>query len=195
MSNYREDWDAYTTRVQGVPTSIGLDLGRIVDAPDSTRPTLVRILISCHEHRENGFPSNQDFDVLYELEDAIIKFVGSKTEWVHVGAVTDSRGREIVFYAPEALDLDESDFDFLPADRRGDAFWGTYEDPEWGFYRDFMFPNPHVFRQIQDARVLENLRKNGDCHDIVRRVITGFTSPRRVIGSDFSTGQSPGTLR
>lgn len=169
MSDHEAHWDIYFGRVEDVPTSFSLDLALIHSAPDQSRPLLVRVLIGALTHRDNGMPSSEDFEVLYELEDRIVAVLSARS-CIHVGAVSSPVGRQVIGYAPDDANLSRADFAFVPPERQPVDFFTIDRDEDWTYYRDFMYPDDATLRYMADCQVLRNLHNAGDDASIERRV-------------------------
>jgi len=69
QSDPTADWDFYFCRVDGVPSSILVNLTAIQRAPVGSKPWLLWVRVHVRSPREDGFPDNEEAPRLYDLED------------------------------------------------------------------------------------------------------------------------------
>ena len=111
--------------------------------------------------RDNGFPSGEDFEVVYGLEDQIVASM-SPSEGRLVGHVTDAGGYRIYVYTarPSLHQTRIAELTASMAERNPSC--QIVDEPQWDTYHNVLYPRPEDWQQIQDGMVLEALRKDGD---------------------------------
>ena len=76
------DWTVYMTETEDTAASVALDVAAARESQDEL-PDLILLRLRAEELRDNGFPSKEDFDRVYALEDAIEKgFVSQPIRYV-----------------------------------------------------------------------------------------------------------------
>jgi regulator of RNase E activity RraB len=155
-------WDSYVCRVNDEFASIFLDLDAIDPAAGPGRPWLVWIWVDLQDPRPDGLSTDAEAPVLYEIEDALTEQLASALQAEPVGRITTARRREFYFYAPTAEGAEEA---VAAALARHPAYTydiGAREDPGWSHYREVLYPTPLEYQRMQNRRVLDALRDNGD---------------------------------
>lgn len=163
-----DELDFYPCLVDGAPASIYVNL-RFEDteapASDDTRYT---IAIRMRERGEHGIGTEAEGAALNIVEEAII---ASATELAitYVGRVRTAGIWEVVLYGPAGhLDALRALASERAGDRRIDA--RTERDAQWRYYRELLLPDAERKQWMDDRRMVQILREQGD------RLVT----PRRV---------------
>lgn len=156
-----DDWDFYFLRVDDKPASIYVDLGAHDFAPNPKLPYMGYVRLHMREPRNDGLSSNAEFDALVSVEDALTaSLVNIETEYV--GRCTTDSCRDFFFYVshPQAwssrvaacmLSFDGYQYE---ADTR--------EEPDWSSYFSYLYPSDADRQTIENRRVCEALKRNGD---------------------------------
>ena len=165
-----ENWDSYFCRVEGKSASILVDLGRIADAPRSDRPFLGRLRLALRSPDENGFPAQEEYDRLAEIEDSLEEDLRKSLSALYVGRCATGGCFELFFYLPEGANWRSGLEKSLPI--FGEYAWEaeSYPDPEWETYGQFLFPDAYALLGIQNARIRRQLLEQGDDPGKSRRV-------------------------
>ena len=121
--------------------------------------------------KENGLSSNEEHDRLCEIEDALGQ------------ALEDADPKSFTSAAIPPLAAASSTATPRTARRPRAAFrwrWcrstsmnsrsARVQIPEWEAYHEFLYPSPREYQTILNERVLRNLEKHGDNHEIEREV-------------------------
>ena len=69
---YKPDWDFYFSNVDDKFSSIAVDLGLRKIAPIEDQPNLVWVTINMNNPRPDGLSSNEESEILGDIEDAIV---------------------------------------------------------------------------------------------------------------------------
>ncbi|PQO36884.1 hypothetical protein C5Y96_06895 [Blastopirellula marina] len=157
-----DDWNAYITRIEDSITSILLDMGIVDDAPDPQRTWLVRVSIALQNPDEYGMTTNEEFDAINPLEEAIVEAIEQGLDAVHVGCMTHDGQRAVVFYSPTFEGVDVALGPVMQAYSTYELRSSCQEDAEWGFYFEIMFPSPYEMQSMSNSSVLQGLLEAGD---------------------------------
>jgi hypothetical protein len=87
-----DNWDFYFLRVDDKPASIFVDLGIAREAPIKALPFMAYVRLYMTNPRPDGLSSQEEFDALTSIEDAMKKLGGAGGE-AYVGRKTNSRQR------------------------------------------------------------------------------------------------------
>lgn len=157
-----EDWDFYPLLVDSEPASIYLDLGLARIAPIRAQPHMGYVRVFMRLPRHDGLSSNEEFEALCKLEDALVDGVARICLTTFVGRNTSSGNRDFYFYtadpdafaeAVEAVMAGYPDYQFESGGRL---------DSEWAVYSDFLYPSPDSLQRIRNRRVTSILADHGD---------------------------------
>lgn len=157
-----DDWDFYSLRVDDEPASIYLNLGLADDAPLQARPFMAYVRVHMRQPRPDGLSSREEFEELIRLEDHLIAALVAEDRSIYVGRNTSGGCRDFYFYVADPSDWNQqvagamADF----AEYRYEA--GSRLDRQWHAYFEFLYPSPRDMERIQNRRVCESLRENGD---------------------------------
>lgn len=168
--DYRPDWDIYTCHIEESPAVIGLDLDLRRFAPLKEKPNAIYITVYLNHPREDGFPQNDEFAIMGEIEDRLVEQLQTKLDAHFVGRTFSNGVRDFYFYAGTTLLHDKFIADAMInfPDYRYD--YGVKEDNNWELYFDFLFPDVYEFQRIQNRKVLRMLRQHGDASEKERTI-------------------------
>jgi len=157
-----DDWNAYLTEIEGSITSILLDVGVADDAPDPGRPWLVRVAITLQEPDEHGLTSNEEFAAIEPLEEGIVEAIEQGLDAVHVGCMTYSGQRVVVFFSPTSEGIDVALAPVMQEYPTYEIRSAYQEDAEWSFYFEILLPTPIEIQSMSNSAVLQGLLEAGD---------------------------------
>jgi len=161
-NNYKEDWDYYLSKVDGVIGSFFVDLGLRKIAPVADRPNMVWVSITMQNPREDGLSSNEECNLLYEIEDNLVNNIADRHGAIYAGRLTSDGMRQLFFYFGDMSSCEETITQSMSKYPAYEFKYGNKEDKEWNVYIDFMHPSPRQCQIIMNGRVIRNLEKHGD---------------------------------
>jgi uncharacterized protein (TIGR01619 family) len=155
-------WDFYQTQIGEHPASIFLDLELRERAPIREHSWSARLRIYMRAPRENGLSSQEEYEQLLAVEDALTAAFIERTDVTYAGRVTAAGTRDFFFFV--------SDSDSFGGVARGVLAkfpeyrfeLGGRPDPEWATYFDLLSPDAYEMECIQNRHVCEALSKRGD---------------------------------
>lgn len=128
-----------------------------------------RISVPFQAPREDGLPTDDEFDALTRLEDELAQEFG-KLGGVYVGRVSVDGARHFYAY----VDATAAQMDALAAKLTVitgyPAKASVSDDPDKSAYWHTLYPTPDDWRLIQDLKVIEKLQDEGDPLDKARKV-------------------------
>jgi hypothetical protein len=153
-------WDFYFTHDGEVPLVIALDLAMGPQAPRPELPERLIVSVRMKAPMANGLRSSVEASALFDLEDRLSQ-VMEAAGWAPVGRVM-TRGRsDFIYYGPvgevPVLPLGEYEATTLP-----------HTDASWDLYRNFLWPGAREWQQMQNRRVVIQLKSAGDQLDVPR---------------------------
>lgn len=163
-------WVSYLCQVNGNLSSIQVDMELESRAPDRARPHLLFVWVEMRQPRSDGLSSEEEFQRLGAVEDALTRGLEAGCRAVLAGAITGDRRREFYYYAAHAKEIDRAVRSCLEP-------WSDYEfrigeqpDPAWRQYFDVLYPSADQRQRILNRRVLEQLQQRGDNPSIEREI-------------------------
>jgi uncharacterized protein (TIGR01619 family) len=171
MSNaYQPDWDLYTCHIDDHPAIIGLDLDLRRFAPLNSKPHAIYVSVYLNAPRADGFPQGDEFQVLGEIEDSLVKGLETNLNAHFVGRTVSNGIRDFYFYANETLLYDKYIADAMVNFPTYQYDYVVKEDRSWGLYFDFLLPDKKEFQRIQNRKVIRTLKQHGDLEEKPRQI-------------------------
>jgi hypothetical protein len=187
-----EEWYFYPCRMGDHRASIFYDHG-IRDAINRlSQPHLLKLRVALRHPRPDGLSSAEEYEALSALDDELTAELARQGA-VFVGRITVAGHRHFHCYA----DGSESEWisRLSPVGGRHGYALGFALEPDAersGYWRD-LFPTEDDWQVIQDLKVLESARTNGDDATIARSIEHWAYFPDRSAAQDFSAwAQSSG---
>ena len=120
--------------------------------------------------RPDGLSSNEEFETLSTIEDALTKRLEEDCNACLAGRITGDSRREFYYYGSRPLNLERMVQQEL-ANFPGYRFdCDTQPDPDWRQYLDVLYPTDENYECIKNMAVLEVLSEAGDDPDLVRPI-------------------------
>ena len=157
-----ENWDFYLTKVNDKLASIALDLGIKNIAPIKDKPILTWVFIKMNKPREDGLSSNEEMEVLGNIEDDLTSTYKYKFNSVYAGRITSDNEREFYFYQSDSTDIYETTKKVMSKYNNYKYESGFQKDEKWSQYLELLYPLPEQLQNIQNRHVIESLEKSGD---------------------------------
>ena len=166
-----DSWDFYFCQVDDHPASIFVDLGIHDDVPVADLSDMAWLRLYMLQPREDGLYGKEEYDRLIEIEDALTEaLANAEIKIAYVGRNTSNGCRDFYFYAANGTQAETCLSMSMVPFPEYEFEVGSRPDPDWGTYREFLYPNPRALQTILNRRVLDSLEEHGDHHDIEREV-------------------------
>ena len=155
-------WDHYLCRVDGDAASIFLDMGIAGSAPVSGFDEAAYLRLWMNDPRPDGLSSQDEFDTLIAIEDALEQEIGRSDTTIYVGRNTSSGRRDFFFYTKDseafraAISAAMAKFDGYKAEI------GIRPDESWSAYFDFLYPNEKQRQMMANRQTVRALGNEGD---------------------------------
>lgn len=164
-----DQWEYFPCQMGEHTAFIFFDHGIARQIDDIAVEQLCKIRVLFKQPKENGLPTNEEFDALVAIEDDIEAFMAEHHGY-YVGRITVDGARHFHCY----IDLAEDDIRKFIANLREqhDYQLGYFveQDSEKMAYWDELYPTKDDWQVISDIRVLDRLQEHGDNPQISRRV-------------------------
>jgi uncharacterized protein (TIGR01619 family) len=157
-----QDWDVYLTNVNHRLASVRFDLGIRPAVPDLSRPWLLWVWVHFKQPRPDGLSSDEEFDRLSSLENALEPAIEKTADAVFVGCITTEGRREFYFYGKTAEGLKET-ANQVAGVFHGYRYWcDAKQDPGWTQYLEVLYPSDEQLELITNRRLMDLMEKRGD---------------------------------
>ena len=158
-SSIPQDWNVYFSRIGDAPAALRINLALIEVAPLAEYPQHVRVSMKLEQTNEHGFPTPEESEAVYDIEDQIDRLAGNDN--VPAGIVTTNGAANWHFYSRNAEAFAQACRTLLTQnDRVCDIT--ISEDAEWSFYQEFLYPDRYELQAIRNEQVLRRFRQDGD---------------------------------
>lgn len=167
--NLPQNWDFFMCRIEGAPASIRTNLALIEVAPLEGLTQRLQFCIKMQNPTPEGFPSNEEYPILCDIEDAIGEKAGAIGA-VLVSVIKSEGVLELWFYCDNAetlVDICQKTLGNFEGYLYQDF---SVEDPEWEDYFNFLYPDEFSYQTMQNRKVLMQLEKNGDKMEVPREI-------------------------
>ena len=167
--NLPQNWDFFMCRIEGAPASIRTNLALIEVAPLEGLTQRLQFCIKMQNPTPEGFPSNEEYPILCDIEDAIGEKAGAIGA-VLVSVIKSEGVLELWFYCDNAetlVDICQKTLGNFEGYLYQDF---SVEDPEWEDYFGFLYPDEFSYQTMQNRKVLMQLEKNGDKMEVPREI-------------------------
>jgi hypothetical protein len=165
-----DEWDFYFARVNDAVSSIFVDLGIRPDVPNEKRPWLLWVWVDMKTPRPDGMSSGAEAPKLHEIGTALDAMVSPVCGAQLVGRITGSNRREFYFYGEEPGELETCVERALQPFEGYKYQVGSTFQPDWDQYLELLYPSETNLQRMFNRRVLEMLTKNGDVHELPRKI-------------------------
>lgn len=157
-----EEWDFYPCLVDGEPASIFLDMGIASSAPIFGFDSGAYLRVWMNRPRPDGLSSQEEYDTLVAIEEALEAEIGRSGTTMYVGRNTSGGCRDFFFYTSNEAAFRASASAAISrfADYRSEI--GVRLDEKWRAYFDFLYPNSDQKQRMANRGVIEALGRHGD---------------------------------
>lgn len=180
-----QDWDSYLCLIDDEPASILVDLGVVAEAPLSGYPVLGILSVALRNPGPEGLSTQEEFDDLSAIDDAIDDFAEGADWGVYVGRSTSAGTREFYFYIADADGWAGRIGSVMAAFPEYPFQADAREDTDWSAYFEVLYPSPLDMQRIQNARVCRALEENGDAMETEREVSHWIYLPSEEARAEF----------
>lgn len=181
MPAWEQGFDIYMANVDGARTSFVVDLNAAAHAPVATHPIRVQVRVKLLRPRPDGLRDESELEGMGSVEDGIEQRLTEALDAIYVGRFLGVGATTFVFYIPQdARAVAENLGDVIGPLGEYRAEWRSEDDPKWGFYFDFLYPDEISLAWILNHALLDQRREMGDRFDVPRDVDHLALFPSRV---------------
>ncbi|MDF1874812.1 DUF695 domain-containing protein [Sulfurimonas sp. SAG-AH-194-I05] len=168
----QEYWELYMKNLEGKVASIQFNAGISMDIEEIqyTYPTVAYVKVKLKDPKENGLLSEyEEPEILFmedKLEASMIKFRIGK----YVGRVISDGYVTFLYYVQYTYNWQDF-MDFAMSENTAyEVTNGHNEDAEWNYYKKLLYPTAKEWQRIQNHKVCDNLREQGDSLQVPRAI-------------------------
>ncbi|HFC8508308.1 TPA: DUF695 domain-containing protein [Neisseria subflava] len=154
-----QDWNVYFSRIGDAPAALRINLALIEVAPLAEYLQHVRVSMKLEQTNEHGFPTPEESEAVYDIEDQIDRLAGNDN--IPAGIVTTDGAANWHFYSRDAEAFAQACRTLLTQNNRVCDI-KISEDAEWSFYQEFLYPDRYELQAIRNEQVLRRFRQDGD---------------------------------
>ncbi|PQO44032.1 DUF695 domain-containing protein [Blastopirellula marina] len=165
-----DNWDSYPFMADDAPGTNLVDLGIAEVAPIAELGEIAYLQLTLCKPTEDGLSSDEEFERLCEVEDALTAAGQELGNVINVGRTTTAGNRTFYFYTANGAAAEECLTQAMTAFAEYEFKVGFQDDPQWSIYTEFLYPNDFQMKLIQNSRVLRQLEEAGDNFEIPRHV-------------------------
>ena len=168
----QEYWELYMKNLEGKPASIQFNAGisMEIDELGYTYPTIAFVKAKLKDPKENGLLSEQEEPEIFFMEDkleaAMIKFRIGK----YVGRIISDGYVTFLYYVQFTYNWSDFIEFALNEHTHYEISNGHSEDREWNYYKNLLYPTAKEWQLIQNHKVCDNLREQGDNLHLARAI-------------------------
>lgn len=160
---YEENWAVYFGNFGDDEIgSILVDLGLHDIAPIKSKNYLITITIFINSPDKDGFPTNEERELLNKLEDNLIEIFTSKHNAIYPGRITLGGKQYSLFYSENIEEIEHTISIFLSNNQSHRIEHKIAKEDNWEMYFDSLYPSPIEMQGIQNDLVVQNLEEHGD---------------------------------
>ena len=168
----QEYWELYMKNLEGNPASIQFNAGisMEIEKLKYIYPTIAFVKAKLKEPKESGFLSeNEEPEILFmedKLEASMIKFRIGK----YVGRVISDGYVTFLYYLQFTYNWEDFIEFALTEHQNYEVTHGHSEDGEWNYYKNLLYPTVKEWQLIQNHKVCDNLKQQGDSLHLARAI-------------------------
>ncbi len=180
-------WDFYFAKVEGDVASIFLNLSLEDRAPVAGYTHLLVLRLTMNAPRQDGLSSDDEFDALAVIDDALYTAVCDQEKAIYAGRVTYAGIRDFYYYA---LDADAAGKAAARAMKKAPDYKFeilSQADADWNTFRTFLVPTPRDRQRMGNRNAADQLRERGDPLTEAREIDHWAYFPAHAARDEFVT--------
>ena len=166
-----EDWCIYLCNAFAcdLPAVVRTNLALTDFQFTANYPKRLHLQILYKNADDNGFPTREEGEYLYRIEDAVEEIVEQHGDMLAGVVKCDERVR-IFAYTKNELGYDDEISAVMSKNFPDYAYTlAVVDDPDWELYFDGLYPDRYEYQSIMNMRLIENIKSDGD--SMVPRVL------------------------
>ncbi|MCE9522760.1 MAG: DUF695 domain-containing protein [Alphaproteobacteria bacterium] len=157
-----DNWDFYFTRIDGYLGSIFFNETLKERAPAAGYASAVYVRLFMRDPRPDGLSSQEEFDSLSVIDDALTDELVENLAAIYAGRATYNGVRDFFYYATDAEKIVSAANTLMTTFSDYKFEIGARADPEWEIYLGYLSPSPRDRQRIENRKVCDALESHGD---------------------------------
>lgn len=166
-----EDWGVYLCNAfaYDLPAVIRTNLALRDFEYTENYPNRLHLQILYKNADDNGFPTREEGEYVYSIEDAVEEIVGQHGDMLAGVVKCDERVRIFAYTKNELGYYDE--ISAMMSEKFPEYAYtsAVVEEPDWELYFQALYPDRYEYQSIMNMRLIENIKSDGD--SMVPRVL------------------------
>ena len=166
-----EDWGVYLCNAfaYDLPAVIRTNLALRDFEYTENYPKRLHLQILYKNADDNGFPTREEGEYVYSIEDAVEEIVGQHGDMLAGVVKCDERVRIFAYTKNELGYYDE--ISAMMSEKFPEYAYtsAVVEEPDWELYFQALYPDRYEYQSIMNMRLIENIKSDGD--SMVPRVL------------------------
>ncbi|MEM6346618.1 MAG: DUF695 domain-containing protein [Bacteroidota bacterium] len=160
MANTTE-WDFYFCTIEDKPASIMVDLALNSASPIADQAEFIQIAVQLNQPNQHGLTTPAEAETLYVMEDRLAEHMSHNLNGVYAGRNTHDSKRIFYYYCASAVDHEGVVEEVMGEFADHQYTLENFADPDWAFFKQFLYPSQVEYQSILNRRVIEKLKENG----------------------------------
>ena len=166
-----EDWGVYLCNAfaYDLPAVIRVNLALRDFEYTANYPNRLHLQILYKNANDNGFPTKEEGEYLYDIEDAVVEIIEQHGDMLAGVVKCDERVRIFAYTKNELGYYDE--ISAVMSKNFPDYAYtlAVVDDPDWELYFQGLYPDRYEYQSIMNMRLIEDIKSDGD--SMVPRVL------------------------
>jgi uncharacterized protein (TIGR01619 family) len=157
-----DNWDFFLCRVNDKPASIMVNLALVDEAPIERLPYMAYVEVRLKSPDPNGLSSGKESTMLASIEDSLAANLSDEETAMYVGRNTSDGRRDFFFYIAHPTAWENRVRQAMQSFQDYDFAAGVRNEATWQTYFEFLYPSEIDRLCIENRRVCQTLKQNGD---------------------------------
>ena len=166
-----EDWGIYLCNAfaYDLPAVVRTNLALRDFECTVNYPKRLHLQILYKNANDNGFPTKEEGEYLYDIEDAVVEIIEQHGDML-AGVVKCDERAHIFAYVKNELGYYDEISEMMSENFPDYAYTlAVFEDKDWVMYFHALYPDRYEYQSIMNKRLIKNIESNGD--SMVPRVL------------------------
>jgi uncharacterized protein (TIGR01619 family) len=158
-----ENWDVYMAQYEKAVGATVINMSLKQFAPNKQFPYLLKTGVKLINCTENGLPSKEEFETLYQISDRMKSLIDSNAKNKSVGTFSYTCERTDYYYLNDSTGIRKVlELAYQKDFPKYQSSITIKNDENWEAYLTFLYPNEETYEYMTNEKVILNLTKEGD---------------------------------
>lgn len=166
----QEYWELYMKQIDGNIASVLVNAGVSVELPSEDKYFMGFIKITMKSPNDKGLISQEEEAQLSFIEDKIEMESLRYRIGTYVGKIVSNGEMTFIYYLKHDFEWPDMVKSAMKEFSEYNYEYGSKMDSEWEIYHKLLFPTPIEWQIIQNHKVCDHLKSNGDSLHLARAI-------------------------